>query len=674
MRGWNPAIDGPVDLSGQWDFFWKKLLKESDFQNGAPLPDARPYLPSFWNDLKINGEKLGACGYGTYSLTILLDKTDALLAVKGRAVFTSFKLYLNNMSILSAGTVGMNREECVPRFKPGLGCFSTDKTKLHLILHVSNYHQHLAGPGRKFLLGSIRDLQREREKSIALDLMVYGCLLIIGIFYFVLFWYRRGEYSTLYFAVFCLLLSVRVVLLGEMFFVDIFPGISFQFIITVLDLFYCLSVMAFLLYSAYLFPRFVYWRMIWIFVSVAGAAALAVVATPVWFNNIIVYAFHITTGVMILYLFVCALNAVSRKAFGARLYIAGFFLLLLVTVNDILFNYDLIHSMYLAPYGLVAFILIQTFVLSGKISRAFNNVERLTGDLAEVNKNLTGTVEERTEELNAAMEELQASNENLLSVNQDLEKARKTAERDIEMAANVQRNYFPDTAPYTENWDIACYFQPVFSVSGDFYDFYLDEKSLRGAGLFDVSGHGIASCLITMLAKATFFRTFMKGLKRPLNEVIGYANGILQGELEKVDNYLTGVLLRFKDKTVEYANAAHTDIMLKQSGTVKPVLNKDGESISGVFLGVPLFNLPYEIITFTVDSGDTILMFSDCLVENKNLKREFYGKERVMESFNNAPDASAHEMLDFIMNDFLNFVGSVENLTDDLTVLLLRRK
>jgi len=513
-----------------------------------------------------------------------------------------------------------------------------------------------------------------REKSIALDLMVFGCLLIIGIFYFVLFWHRRREYSTLFFAIFCLLLSVRVVLLGEMFFVEIFPGISFQFIITTLDLFYCLSVMAFLLYSAYLFSRFVSRRVIGVLVATAGVTALSIVVTPVRLNSIIIYFFHVVTGISLLYLFISALNAASRKAFGARLYIAGFFLLLLVTVNDILFNYDFIQTMYLAPYGLVAFILIQTFVLSGKFSRAFRNVEKLTGDLAEVNKNLSGIVEERTEELNAAMEELRASNENLLTVNRDLEEARKTADRDIEMAAHVQRSYFPDMAPYTENWDIACYFQPTLSVSGDFYDFYLDDKSLRGVGLFDVSGHGIASGLITMLSKATFFRTFMRGLKRPLNEVIGYANGILQGELEKVDNYLTGVLLRFKDKTVEYANAAHTDILLKQSGNVKAVLKENGESISGVFLGVPLFNLPYEILTFSVDSGDTILMFSDCLVENKNIKREFYGKERVIESFNNAPDAPASEMLDFIIEDFLNFVGSVDNLTDDLTVLLLRRK
>lgn len=674
LRGWNPAVDGPVDLSGQWDFFWKKLLRESDFQNGAPLPDARPHLPSFWNDLVINGEKLDAYGYGTYRLNILLDKTDQLLAIKNRLVFTAFALYVDGKKISSAGIVGRDRHETKPEFNPGVKCFNTDTGEIHLVLHVSNFHQHFGGAGRKLIFGRAHDLQELRESSIAIDLMVFGCLLIVGLYYLVLFWYRRKDYSTLFFSVFCLLMSFRTLLSGEKFLLKMYPDISYWFVVTVLDVFYYFSVMAFLLYTAYLFYRFVSRRVVQFFVFVMSSGVVIIAVTPVRYNGFINNFFHVITGAILLYLFFCAVNAATRKVFGARLYISGFIVLLLATVNDILFNYDFIQTMYLAPYGLVAFILIQTFVLSGKFSRAFNNVEKLTGDLAEVNKNLSGIVEERTEELSAAMEELQASNENLLSVNRDLEEARKTANRDIEMAAHVQRSYFPDMAPFTENWDIACYFQPTLSVSGDFYDFYLDGKSLRGVGLFDVSGHGIASGLITMLAKATFFRTFMRGLERPLNEVIGYANGILQGELEKVDNYLTGVLLRFKDKTVEYANAAHTDILLRQSGNVKAVLKENSESISGVLLGVPLFNLPYEILTFSVDSGDTILMFSDCLVENKNITKDFYGKERVIESFNNAPDASAREMLDFIIEDFLSFVGSKENLTDDLTVLLLRRK
>jgi sigma-B regulation protein RsbU (phosphoserine phosphatase) len=45
-------------------------------------------------------------------------------------------------------------------------------------------------------------------------------------------------------------------------------------------------------------------------------------------------------------------------------------------------------------------------------------------------------------------------------------------------------------------------------ISGDLYDFYLDDDTLSGISLFDVSGHGIASGLITMLAKSILFRTY----------------------------------------------------------------------------------------------------------------------------------------------------------------------
>ncbi len=674
LRGWNPRVDGPVDLAGEWEFYWKKLLSEKDFLENPPVPDAYPVLPSFWNNLTFDNEKAGCYGYGTYRLKILLDNTSEVLAIKNLSVFTAFELFVNGKRIASDGKVGTNSDNTSPHFRPQVNTFLSDTGEVRLLLHISNYHQRFGGAGRKLVFGSASDLMWMREKSLAIEMIVFGCLLIVGIYYLVLFSHRRKEIYTLYFALFCLAMALRTILTGEKFLVQLFPGIPFWLIVLLMDLTFYLGVPAFILYTAYLFPRNINRRIVSVFVYIMLGGALLVAATPAWINGFVGPYFQAVSGIALLYLFVAGARAISGRRYGAGLFTVGFIMMLITVLNDILFNNDIVNTAYLSSYGLVVFILVQTFVLSGKFSRAFHNVEQLTDKLEHVNKDLFKIVEERTEELNAAMEELRSSNENLLSVNRDLETAHRTAARDMDMAANVQQSYLPDTAPYAEKWDIACYFRPTAAVSGDFYDFYVEDDQLRGVGLFDVSGHGIASGLITMLAKATFFRIFMGGLKRSLSEVISYANSILQDELEKVDNYLTGVLLRFTGNTVEYVNAAHSDILLKNREGVKPVLNEEGESNSGVFLGISLFTLPYDNIQFEINSNDVILLFSDCLVENKNIQREVFGKERVIKSFGNAPDGSAQDILEHIMNDFINFVGSENNLTDDLTVLILRRK
>ena len=95
-------------------------------------------------------------------------------------------------------------------------------------------------------------------------------------------------------------------------------------------------------------------------------------------------------------------------------------------------------------------------------------------------------------------------------------------------------------------------------VSGDLYDFYLEDNVLTGVSILDVSGHGIASGLITMLARTIFYRNFAAGKEEDLSEILEKSNRHLIKEIGNVDYYLTGILLRFKQDSVEYVNAAGT--------------------------------------------------------------------------------------------------------------------
>ena len=64
-----------INLNGEWEFYWKKMLHPHDFN--APLPpkpDIYGKVPSYWTDYSHNNFKTEKYGYATYHLTILLPK------------------------------------------------------------------------------------------------------------------------------------------------------------------------------------------------------------------------------------------------------------------------------------------------------------------------------------------------------------------------------------------------------------------------------------------------------------------------------------------------------------------------------------------------------------------------------------------------------------------------
>ena len=81
-------------------------------------------------------------------------------------------------------------------------------------------------------------------------------------------------------------------------------------------------------------------------------------------------------------------------------------------------------------------------------------------------------------------------------------------EKEIELAAFVQESFSKRKMPDLESFDIAYYSKAMAGVSGDMYDFYTDDDILEGAGIFDVSGHGISSGLVTMLVRNIFQQEF----------------------------------------------------------------------------------------------------------------------------------------------------------------------
>ncbi|MCR5763357.1 MAG: SpoIIE family protein phosphatase, partial [Treponema sp.] len=255
--------------------------------------------------------------------------------------------------------------------------------------------------------------------------------------------------------------------------------------------------------------------------------------------------------------------------------------------------------------------------------------------------------------------------------NRLLEQQQKLIKRDLIMAEHVQKSFYPSVVPKLDKWEIAFEFRPLESVSGDLYDFYYDKKNLNGISLFDVSGHGVASALVGILAKSVIQSAFGKNMDKPLSKIMSLVNKEIIEEKGAVENYMTGVILRMNDNEVEYVNAGHTDVLIKNKETY--IFSDKQNTFRSRFIGIPDLPVEFNSITTKVPKDTYFLIYSDCLIESRNLAGDEMGTELLRKVFASSSSSSASAVLHDIMESFDAFTEAVP-LKDDLTVIVLKYK
>ena len=246
-------------------------------------------------------------------------------------------------------------------------------------------------------------------------------------------------------------------------------------------------------------------------------------------------------------------------------------------------------------------------------------------------------------------------------------------EKEIELAAYVQESFTKKKMPAFDKYEISFYSKAMSGVSGDMFDFYSHENQLNGAGIFDVSGHGIASGLVTMLVRNIFQQEFYQNEDKALYEVMEIIDQRIRNEKQNIENYLTGILLRFNDNNVEIVNAGHPTPVLykKQSGQCSffDEKRKYSSSVIGLLSIEPFF----QETSFTMESGDEIFLFTDGVKEALNSERDEYGNERILTSVENAVKADFDQQIRMILNDMGMFTENTEQ-NDDITIVVIRKK
>jgi sigma-B regulation protein RsbU (phosphoserine phosphatase) len=354
-------------------------------------------------------------------------------------------------------------------------------------------------------------------------------------------------------------------------------------------------------------------------------------------------------------------------------YMASYSLVNLAGINSLLVNSVLSFFQLVLHFSIIHYLMKIYMVnieaeleLQNTLAQKSEDVVKTNQKLNKLNLDLELIVEKRTEQYKVALSSVEATL-------RELEKVQSSIEHDLVMSSNVQRIYFSENIPRIRDWETAFIYRPLRKVSGDMYDLYVKDGRLIGASIFDVSGHGLQSALITMLAKNIISELFYKLYEKPAGYIMEIINKRLIKEIGSMDNYITGLLVKIDDTVLEVANASHANILHRsaKTGVVRQLESKNG---NGNFLGISLMNDPYPTDKYTVDVEDSILLYTDgiyeykqesaAIINNHKLLIEMYSKCRMYQS--------ANSQLDYIMKG----LGLHENekiLSDDLTAVMLKK-
>jgi sigma-B regulation protein RsbU (phosphoserine phosphatase) len=244
---------------------------------------------------------------------------------------------------------------------------------------------------------------------------------------------------------------------------------------------------------------------------------------------------------------------------------------------------------------------------------------------------------------------------------------RQQLEKELNLAAAIQRDLFPKSMPVLPGTELAARNRQARAVGGDYYD-ALSWGGTNDEHLFvviDISGKGIYASLLMANIQATL--RALLGESNSLPRIAARANDLLHASTPS-NKYATAIMARYDPHTGrgEYVNGGHNDgILLRASGEV--------ELLTTTGLPVGLFpKREFDSKPFHLGHGDILFLYSDGVPDACKLNEEEFGMDRLVEVLRSQASEPLETLIDRLFHDIDKFVeGAPQH--DDITMLVVRR-
>jgi serine phosphatase RsbU (regulator of sigma subunit) len=245
----------------------------------------------------------------------------------------------------------------------------------------------------------------------------------------------------------------------------------------------------------------------------------------------------------------------------------------------------------------------------------------------------------------------------------ELRRVNQQMSRDLQIARRVQEALVPNGSFSGPRFEIRSAYIPSETLSGDFYDYFLQDE-LMYLFVADVSGHGLPAAILVSLLKSyihtetaadTSLATFMARLNDFLFTV------------SLPTQYATAQLFRVDGEgNLVYANAAHPPFLLHRRAEQRTELLEQPSHLLGA-----MPDMAYEEHRLKVSPGDTLFVYTDGLTDRRTASGDFYSIERVGRLLEESGEAELSHVYDRIYDDVSSF-SATEEFKDDIAFVVTR--
>ncbi len=238
-------------------------------------------------------------------------------------------------------------------------------------------------------------------------------------------------------------------------------------------------------------------------------------------------------------------------------------------------------------------------------------------------------------------------------------------EKELALAARIQKDFLPKENPVCEKFDIAGRNIPCYQVGGDYYDFISLDPDRLSLIIADVSGKGISAALLMASLRAALHSEIRSNAD--LSSVTNKLNDFVHRS-SAINMFITFFVGEMKLGTggFRFVNAGHNPpLVIRKNGRVERL------ETCGFCLGM-FPSVFYEVKETCFEPGDMAIFFTDGIVEIRDKQNREYGEERLLEFLKKNLKQPALKIVDKLVTELASFSAGVPPL-DDMTFIVVKR-
>jgi class 3 adenylate cyclase len=370
-------------LEGEWNFYYENFVSKNELEK---YTSAKVKFPGTWKGLELGDKTLSGIGFGTAHIRIKLPEQIKEFAIATPQFGLSANVFANEKLIHIAGRTSPSKETYTPAFN--LETITVQVPNDHIvdiICHISNYDDPNGGMWSNFQIGDPNHLNRIKQLNYALEFCLFGIFFAMGIYHIIVYSFRRKSLSPLFFGIFCLALSLRILLSGEK---SIYLASKDEYWVWLFRLefiSYYLALGNYSLFVSHLFPKDFNFKIIYGFNVFILLFILEVIFSPAIVFTQVNNLFHLVSLIGIIIILIYFFRAYKNKREGVKLYLLATFIMILALINDVLVALQISHIGQVAQYCLVMYVIIQAIMLARIFTKAFKDSEILSKSLQHTN-------------------------------------------------------------------------------------------------------------------------------------------------------------------------------------------------------------------------------------------------------------------------------------------------